>query len=128
MKGAALRQVVGDDKWLDGPFLTKVQKRGAEIISVMGKSSAASAANAACDHVHDWWYGTTSEKCVSMGVISDGNSYGIPEGIMYSFPCRVAPGGKWTVIDGLDINDFSRQKMDKTAKELLEERKMALGF
>jgi len=95
----------------------------------MGKSSAASAANAACDHVHDLWYGTTEEKgCVSMGVISDGNTYGVPEGIMYSFPCKIAPGGKWAVVDGLKINDFSREKMDKTAKELLEERKMALGF
>ena len=128
VKGAAARDVVKDDKWLDGQFLTKVQKRGAEIISVMGKSSAASAANAACDHVHDWWYGSAEGSYVSMGVISDGNSYGVPEGIMYSFPCTVAPGGKWTVVDGLKINDFSRQKMDKTAKELLEERKMALGF
>lgn len=95
----------------------------------MGKSSAASAANAACDHVHDLWYGTTEEKgYASMGVISDGNTYGVPEGIMYSFPCMIAPGGKWAVVDGLKINDFSREKMDKTAKELLEERKMALGF
>lgn len=128
VKGAPLRDVVKDDAWLDGAFLSKVQKRGAEIISVMGKSSAASAANAACDHVHDWWYGTTAGNYASMGVISDGNHYGIPEGIMYSFPCVIAPGGSYQVVNGLSINDFSRGKMDKTAKELLDERKMALGF
>lgn len=119
---------MNDDTWLDGPFLSKVQKRGAEIISVMGKSSAASAANAACDHVHDLWFGTVGNKWASMAVISDGNQYGIPEGIMYSFPCRIAPNGNWEIVNGLPINDFSREKMDKTAKELLEERKMALGF
>lgn len=94
----------------------------------MGKSSAASAANAACDHVHDLWYGTKPGKYCSIGIISDGNSYGIPEGIMYSFPCAISPGGGWKIVDGLSINEFSREKMDKTATELLEERKMALGF
>jgi len=63
-----------------------------------------------------------------MAVISDGNQYGVPEGIMYSFPCRIAPGGTWEIVNGLAINDFSRVKMDKTGKELVEERKMALGF
>jgi malate dehydrogenase len=126
--GAAMRDVVKDDEYLNGPFITKVAKRGAEIISVMGKSSAASAANAACDHVHDWWFGTKPGEWTNMGVISDGNTYGVPEGIMYSFPVSIAPGGKWSVVQGLAINDFSRGKMDKTAKELLEERKMALGF
>merc|ERR1712113_991955 len=128
VNGKPLRDVVRDDNYLQGEFITKVQKRGAEIISVMGKSSAASAANAACDHVHDLWFGTKEGKYASMAVISDGNSYGIPEGIIYSFPCAIAPGGKWSVVDGLEINQFSRDKMDKTAKELLEERKMALGF
>jgi len=94
----------------------------------MGKSSAASAAAAACDHVHDLWFGTTEGTYASMGVISDGNQYGVPEGIMYSFPCRIAPGGQWEVVNGLSINDFSRTKMDKTGAELLDERKMALGF
>ena len=70
----------------------------------MGKSSAASAANAACDHVHDLWYGTKEGKSVSMGVISDGNSYGVPEGIMYSFPTQIEAGGRWSVIEGLEIN------------------------
>ena len=122
-----MREVVKDDAWLDGPFLTRVQKRGAEIISVMGKSSAASAAASACDHVHDLWFGTKPGKYASMGVISDGNSYGVPEGIMYSFPCEIS-NGKWKVVNGLSINQFSRDRMDKTGKELLEERKMALGF
>lgn len=128
VRGQPARQVVNDDAWLDGPFLSKVQKRGAEIISVMGKSSAASAAAAACDHVHDLWFGTVGDEFASMGVISDGNSYGVPEGVMYSFPCRIQPGGSWSIVDGLAINDFSRAKMDKTGKELLDERKMALGF
>lgn len=128
IRGQPARQAVNDDTFLDGPFLSKVQKRGAEIISVMGKSSAASAAAAACDHVHDLWFGTVGEKWASMAVISDGNQYGIPEGIMYSFPTRIAKGGSWEVVNGLAINDFSRAKMDKTAAELLDERKMALGF
>ena len=128
IRGQPARQVVNDDAYLDGPFLSKVQKRGAEIISVMGKSSAASAAAAACDHVHDLWYGTVGDNWCSMGVISDGNQYGVPEGVMYSFPLKIQPGGRWEIVNGLAINDFSRAKMDKTGKELLDERKMALGF
>ena len=124
--GKPLRQVVNDNAYIDGPFLSKVQKRGAEIISVMGKSSAASAANAACDHVHDWWFGTKPGCHVSMAVTSDGNSYGVPEGIVYSFPCQCV-NGEWKIVDGVSHNDFSKDKMAKTAKELLEERKMALG-
>jgi len=94
----------------------------------MGKSSAASAANAACDHVHDLWFGTLDGRYASMGVISDGNSYGVPEGVVYSFPCTIQAGGHWRIVDGLDINDFARTRMTKTGKELQEERKMALGF
>ena len=95
IRGQPARQVVNDDAWLDGPFISKVAKRGAEIISVMGKSSAASAAAAACDHVHDLWYGTVGDNWCNMGVISDGNAYGIPDGIMYSFPLDIAAGGQW---------------------------------
>merc|ERR1712156_1185373 len=80
IRGQPARQVVNDDAYLDGPFLSKVQKRGAEIISVMGKSSAASAAAAACDHVHNLWFGTMEDEYVSMAVISDGNPYGVPDG------------------------------------------------
>lgn len=125
--GKALREVVKDDKWLNEAYLSKVQKRGAEIISVMGKSSAASAANAACDHVHDWWFGTKPGQFVSMGVNSDNNKYGVPEGVCYSFPVRIT-NGKWEIVNGYKIDDFSRDKMTKTGAELLEERKMALGF
>lgn len=128
INGQPLRKVINDDAYLNGPFLEKVQKRGAEIISVMGKSSAASAANAACDHVHDWWYGTKPGCHVSMGVISDGNKYGTPEGLIYSFPLEIKAGGNWSIVNGLPINAFSKDKMEKTGKELLEERKMALNI
>ena len=101
--GKSLHDVINDDTWLDGPFITSVQNRGSEIISVMGKSSAASAAAAACDHVHDLWCGTKPGKYASMGVISNGNSYKIPEGIIYSFPCEIS-NGKWKVVKGLPIN------------------------
>jgi malate dehydrogenase len=94
----------------------------------MGKSSAASAANAACDHVHDWWFGTKPGCHVSMGVISDGNKYGAPEGLIYSFPLEILPGGTWKIVDNLAVNAFSKDKLEKTGKELLEERKMALGI
>lgn len=127
IKGQPLRKVVNDEAYLNGPYLEKVQKRGAEIISVMGKSSAASAANAACDHIHDWWFGTKPGCHVSMGVISDGNTYGAPAGIMFSFPCTVVKG-EWKIVDGFAINDFSKGKLAATAKELLEERKMALNL
>ena len=122
-----MRQVVSDNDYLNGPFIKKVALRGAEIISVMKKSSAASAAAAACEHMHDWWFGNQQGGWVSMGVIADKEHYGIPAGICYSFPCNVVDG-EWKIVDGLDINDFSRGKMDANAKELLGERKMALGF
>jgi malate dehydrogenase len=94
----------------------------------MGKSSAASAANAACDHIHDLWFGTLPGHYVSMGVNSDGNLYGVPEGVNFSFPVEILPGGNWRVVNGLSINDFARARLTKTGAELLEERKMALGF
>jgi len=121
------RDFVKDNAYLEGPYISKVAKRGAEIISVMGKSSAVSAANAACDHVHDWWNGTKPGTWVNMGVIADDNTYGIPAGINYSYPLEIEAGGKWKIVNGLAINDFSRALMDKTAKELVDERKMALG-
>lgn len=127
VRGKALREVVNDDEYLNGPFISKVAKRGAEIISVMKKSSAASAAAAACEHMHDWWNGNQQGGYVSMGVISDKEHYGIPAGICYSFPCNVVDG-QWQIVDGLDINEFSRKKMDANVKELMTERKMALGF
>lgn len=126
VNGKPLRQVVNDDAYLNGPFITKVAKRGAEIISVMKKSSAASAAAAACEHVHDWWYGNQEGGWVSMGVILEKETYGIPAGICYSMPCNIV-NGKWEIVQGLHIDEFSRGKMDKNATELLGERKMALG-
>lgn len=107
-----------DMAWYEGDFIPTVQQRGAAIIDARGASSAASAANAAIDHMHDWALG--SDAIVSMGVYADG-SYGIDEGLIYSFPVRCS-GGDWTIEQGIEINDFSRGKMDATAAELSEER------
>lgn len=112
-----------DKAWLEGEFVETVQKRGAAIIAARKLSSAASAAKAIGDHLRDWAMGTNG-KFVSMGVISKGDAYGIPAGIMYSFPCTCA-GGEWTVVTGLEIDDFSRAKMDATAAELVEEKGIA---
>jgi len=126
LQSAPLRDVVGDDAWLNGDFITKVQKRGAAIIKARGKSSAASAAKSSVDHMREWLCGTPAGHVSSMGVISDGNPYGVPAGIMYSFPC-VCTNGTWAIVGGLPIDSFSQAKMDATAQELLGEKKMALG-
>ena len=109
-----------DQAWYESDFIPTVQQRGAAIISARGASSAASAANAAIAHMRSWALGTTEGDWVSMGVYSDG-SYGIAEGLIYSFPCTCA-GGDWTIVQGLEINDFSRAKMIATEQELTEER------
>ncbi len=109
-----------DQSWLEGTFIPTVAKRGAAIIEARGLSSAASAANAAIDHMHDWALGTPEGSWTSMAIPSDG-SYGIPEGLIYSFPC-VCKNGQYEIVQGLEINDFSRARMDATAKELTEER------
>jgi len=109
-----------DQAWYESDFIPTVQQRGAAIISARGASSAASAANAAIAHMRSWAMGTTEGDWVSMGVYSDG-SYGIAEGLIYSFPCTCA-GGDWTIVQGLEINDFSRAKMIATEQELAEER------
>jgi malate dehydrogenase len=106
-----------DEAWLRDTFIPTVAKRGAAIIEARGASSAASAANAAIDHVYDWVNGT---DWTSSSVASDG-SYGVPEGLISSFPCR-AVDGEWQIIQGVDINDFSRAKIDASVAELLEER------
>tara|TARA_Y100000814_G_scaffold182189_2_gene133165 strand:+ start:181 stop:1158 length:978 start_codon:yes stop_codon:yes gene_type:complete len=116
--GKAAMELV-DHNWIENDFIPTVQQRGAAVISARGLSSAASAANAAIDHVRDWVHGTRGER-VSMGVHSDG-SYGIDEGLIYSFPC-VCEGGDWSIVQGLEISDFSRQKMTDTETELKEER------
>ena len=116
--GAALSQI--DMDWYEAEFIPTVQQRGAAIIAARGASSAASAANAAVDHMRSWALGTPSDDWVSMGVHSDG-SYGIEPGLIYSFPCR-CQNGQWEIVQGLEIAEFSRQKMDATATELAEER------
>jgi malate dehydrogenase len=116
--GSAGAMDLVDMDWYTGDFIPTVQQRGAAIIAARGASSAASAANAAIDHMHDWALG--SDGIVSMGVYSDG-SYGIDEGLIYSFPVRCS-NGDWQIEQGVEINDFSRQKMDETATELAEER------
>lgn len=109
-----------EQSWYEETFIPTVQQRGAAIIKARGASSAASAANAAIDHMRDWALGTPADDWVSMGVYSDG-SYGIAEGLIYSFPCRCA-GGTWEIVQGLDVNDFSRARMQATEQELTEER------
>ena len=108
-----------DQSWVEETFIPIVQQRGAAIIKARGLSSAASAANAAIEHMRDWALGTDGEV-VSMAVYSDG-SYGITKGLIYSFPCTCA-GGDWAIVQGLAINDFSRGKMNETETELIEER------
>ncbi len=110
-----------DNGWVRDDFIPTVQKRGAAIIKARGASSAASAANAAIDHVRDWTLGTPEGDWVSMAVTSDGNSYGVKDGVIYSFPVTCS-GGDWKVVDGLDIDDFSRERMAATENELFEER------
>jgi malate dehydrogenase len=117
--GASVKDMINDEAWNRDTFLPTVGKRGAAIIDARGLSSAASAANAAIDHMRDWALGTNGHW-TTMGVPSDG-SYGIPEGIMYGVPVTCA-NGEYQVIKGLDIDAFSRERMDLTLKELLEER------
>jgi malate dehydrogenase len=112
-------ELVGQD-WVEDPFIPTVQQRGAAVIEARVASSAASAANAAIDHMHDFALGTAPGEWVSMGVCSDG-SYGVPEGLISSFPCTTKDG-VWTIVQGLDINDFSRTRIDASVGELGEER------
>ena len=112
--------VVNDQAWLENDFIPTVAKRGAAIIEARGASSAASAASATIDAARDWIFGTPEGDWASMAVVSDG-SYGVPEGIIYSFPVTTK-NGDWEIVQGLEINDFSRGLMDATAAELIEER------
>ena len=102
------------------------KNRGAAIIAARKLSSAASAASAICDHVHDWLVGTKPGQVVSMGVCSDGNTYGISSGLVYSFPVTCA-GGAWKIVDGYKIDEYSQEKMNITEKELLEEKSQSLS-
>ncbi len=118
--GRNAAQVVDDEAWLADDFIPTVQQRGAAIIAARGASSAASAANATVDHARDWVGGTPSGDWVSMAVPSDG-SYGVPEGLICSFPCTVTDG-RYEIVQGLAINEFSRARIDASAKELADER------
>ena len=119
VKGAPITDILADRAWVENDFIPTVAKRGAAIIEARGASSAASAASAAIDHVHDWVLGT-SGSWTSSSVMSDG-SYGVPEGIISSFPCT-SENGEWKIVQGLEIDDFSRAKIDASAAELVEEK------
>jgi malate dehydrogenase len=120
VRGERAWDVVGDERWVADEYIPRVGKRGAEIIEARGASSAASAANAAIDHVHDWLLGTPGDEWVSMAVPSPG-AYGVEEGIISSFPVRTR-NGEWEIVEGLDVPEFSRERIDKTVNELKEER------
>ncbi|NOX29782.1 MAG: malate dehydrogenase, partial [Actinobacteria bacterium] len=117
---------VNDQEWLDGTFIPTVQKRGAAIIDARGSSSAASAASAAVDHMRSWAGSTPAGDWVSMGIVSDG-SYGAPDNIITSYPCTTS-GGQYSVVQGLDIDEYSRSKMERSWGELVEERDTVAGL
>jgi malate dehydrogenase len=118
--GKPAAEVIGDDAWIEKDFIPAVQQRGAAIIEARGASSAASAASAAIDHVHDWALGTPPGGWVSMAAPSDG-SYGVPEGLISSFPMTTS-GGEYRIVQGLDLEEFSRSRVDASVAELGEER------
>jgi malate dehydrogenase len=120
VKGRPAAETIDDQRWIEDEFIPTVQKRGAAIIEARGASSAASAANAAIGHVHDWVLGTPSGDWVSMAIPTDG-SYGVGEGIFSSYPCTCS-GGSYKIVPGLEVDDFSRSRIDATVAELNEER------
>lgn len=124
--GASAWDAVGDEAWVTDEFIPRVAKRGAEIIDARGASSAASAANAAIGHVRDWTLGTPEGEWVSMGVPADG-SYGIEEGVIAGHPCACS-GGEWSIVQGLEVPEFSRQRIDASIAELREERDAVVGL
>ena len=118
--GAKVAALINDQSWIENHFIPVIQKRGAAVIEARGLSSAASAANAAIDHMRDWVHGTRDGDWVSMGIPSDG-SYGIAEGVIYGYPVT-CKGGQYQIVKGLEVSDFSRGRMNATLKELHEER------
>jgi len=118
--GKKVWPMINDQAWLETTFIPTVQKRGAAIIDARGLSSAASAANAAIDHVRDWVHGSRDGDWVTMGIPSDG-SYGIPEGVIFGYPVTTR-GGSYTIVKGIEVSEFSRKRIDATLKELHEER------
>jgi len=125
--GNAVHSVVGDESWLQNEFISTVQQRGAKVIAARKLSSAASAAQAIVDHMRDWMKGTPEGTFVSMGVYSDGTHYGVPEGLIYSFPVTTAHG-TWSIVKGLEVGPFSRSKLDATTEELVAEKETAFSF
>ncbi|MCA8957258.1 MAG: malate dehydrogenase, partial [Planctomycetes bacterium] len=119
--GRPAAEAVRDDAWLQGPFISTVQKRGAAIIEARGSSSAFSAASAAIDHAHVLFHATPKDTYTSLCVVSDG-SYGVPEGLISSFPCTTDGRGGWTIVQGLEVGAFARGKIDISTSELAEER------
>jgi malate dehydrogenase len=126
INGENAAAVIDDESWLANDFIPTVAKRGAAIIEARGSSSAASAANAAIDHIYSWVNGTPAGGWTSAAVVSDG-SYGVPEGIISSFPC-VSVDGQWQIVQGLEINEFSRARIDASVAELVEERDAVAGL
>ena len=122
INGEPATSVIDDEAWLQEEFISRVQKRGAEVIEARGKSSAASAASAICDHVRTFHFGTPENDWTSAAVVSDG-SYGIAEGLLTSFPIRARTDG-WEIVQDLDINEFSRGKIDASVEELEREREV----
>jgi malate dehydrogenase len=117
--------VISDDEWVRDTFIPTIQQRGAAVIKARKLGSAASAANAVTEHVRDWLLGTQHGEYVSMAVYSDGKSYGIAEGVVYSFPVSCA-NGEWKIVHGLSIDKTSRELMEKTYNELVEEAAIAM--
>ncbi|MEB3068805.1 malate dehydrogenase [[Mycobacterium] vasticus] len=124
--GKNAAEVVNDEAWIENDFIPTVAKRGAAIIDARGASSAASAASATVNAARDWLQGSPAGDWVSMAVVSDG-SYGVPEGLISSFPVTTS-GGDWSIVQGLEINDFSRAKIDASTAELAEEREAVTGL
>ena len=118
--GKNAAEVVDDQAWIENDFIPTVAKRGAAIIEARGSSSAASAASATIDAARDWLHGSAASDWVSMAVVSDG-SYGVPEGLISSFPVTTT-NGDWEIVQGLEIDDFSRGRIDASTAELAEER------
>ena len=126
INGEPATSVIDDEAWLQEEFIGRVQKRGAEVIEARGKSSAASAANAICDHVRTFHHGTAENDWASAAVVSDG-SYGITEGLLASFPIQASSNG-WEIVQDLEINEFSRGKIDASIEELERERDMVVDL
>lgn len=122
---AKVVDVLNDEQYLNGEFITTVQKRGQAVIQARKLSSAMSAAKAACDHMRDWWHGTQPGEYVSMAVMSDG-SYGVPKDLIFSFPVEVSKDGKWKIVQDLKLSPFAQEKLKLTADELVEEKQEAL--